>query len=102
MSKATTLAPEEEGGSPDTQAGSHPFQLTATFDLNQTLALGRFGEGPFPQAPALTRNLSFQLPPGLLGNPTATARCSDVEFATIGEDGFTTSAHPTRRWAPRS
>ena len=83
------LAPEEEGGLPDTQAGSHPFQLTATFDLNQTLAPGRFGEGPFPQAPALTRNLGFRLPPGLLGNPTATARCTDTQFATIGQDGFT-------------
>ena len=83
------LAPELEGGAADTQAGSHPFQLTATFDLNQTLALGRFGEGPFPQAPALTRNLSFKLPPGLVGNPTAVPKCSEVDFATIGEDGFT-------------
>ncbi len=83
------LAPEEEDGLPDRQAGSHPFQLTATFDLNQTLAPGRFGEGPFPQAPALTRNLSFRLPPGLLGSPTAVPRCSDVDFATVGEDGFT-------------
>jgi len=83
------LSPELEGGATDTQAGSHPFQLTATFDLNQTLALGRFGEGPFPQAPALTRDLSFKLPPGLVGNPTAVPRCSEVDFATIGEDGLT-------------
>jgi len=83
------LTPEEEGGSVDTQAGSHPFQLTATFDLNQTLAPGRFGEGLDPQLPALPRNLSFKLPPGLVGNPTAVARCSEVQFATIGQDGFT-------------
>ena len=83
------LTPEEEGGTVDAQAGSHPFQLTATFDLNQTLELDQSGEGPFPQAPALTRNLSFRLPPGLVGNPTAVPRCSDVDFATIGQDGFT-------------
>ena len=31
------MTPETEGGLPDTQAGSHPFQLTTLLDLNQRL-----------------------------------------------------------------
>jgi hypothetical protein len=63
---------EEPGGVPATQAGSHPFQLTTTLDLNQD------SEG---QPVALAKDLSFQLPPGLVGNPTAHPRCSDAQFS---------------------
>ena len=79
------LTPEEEGGETDTRAGSHPFQLTTTLDLNETLA--PLGEGQAklsPAAPALARNLSFELPPGLLGDPQAIPQCSDVDFSSIG------------------
>ncbi len=78
------LSPEEEDGSPASQAGSHPFQLTTTIDLNQT-----FGRDPLhpenelPAAPALLKNLNTTLPPGLLGDPTAIPKCSDVAFSTL-------------------
>jgi hypothetical protein len=78
------LSPEEEDGSPASQAGSHPFQLTTTIDLNQT-----FGRDPLhpenelPAAPALLKNLNTTLPPGLLGNPTVIPKCSDVAFSTL-------------------
>ena len=79
------LSPEEEGGSVDARAGSHPFQLTTTLDLNQTLAPEGEGQPQLePSAPSLPRNLSFALPPGLLGDPQAIPQCSDVDFATIG------------------
>ena len=75
------LSPEEANGAADTWAGSHPFQLTTTLDLNETLAPG--GEGLRPSAPSLAKKLTFELPPGLLGDPQAIPQCSDVDFSTI-------------------
>ncbi len=80
------LVPEEAGGGVDARAGSHPFQLTSTLDFNQTLeeVQGPHAEKPVyaPGAPSLPRNLSFELPPGLLGNVTASERCSLLAFST--------------------
>jgi uncharacterized repeat protein (TIGR01451 family) len=67
------LLPENAGGSPDTQAGSHPFQLTTVLALNQT--------ADPTKPPALVKDLHFQLPPGLIGNPTPFPRCKDATFA---------------------
>ena len=85
------LTPENENFEPDTEAGSHPFQLTTTFNLNETLQ--HYGGDPEPQpsAPALERNLSFELPAGLIGdanvvgNPNAVQQCSDLDFGVHGE-----------------
>ncbi len=66
------LAATNEDGSYDKRAGSHPFGLTTTMDLNRT--------GAEPYVPAMAKDLSFRLPPGLVGNPTPFPQCSDVEF----------------------
>ena len=80
------LTPENEDGSTDIQAGSHPFQLTTTLDFNERLGMNA-GEHTLVQlAPALPRNLSFALPPGLLGDPQAVSQCSDANFSSIGEE----------------
>jgi hypothetical protein len=76
--------PEREDGSLDTQAGSHPFQLTSTIALNQAeevnlKTLPRLE----PKPPALARNLAVDLPPGLAGNATAVPQCTDLEFEFI-------------------
>jgi hypothetical protein len=68
------LAPEEEGGAADTQAGSHMFQLTTTLTLNQTADAN-------PAEPA--KDLHFRLPAGLIGNPTPFPRCTLAQFDTI-------------------
>jgi hypothetical protein len=66
-----------ENGSLDTQAGSHPYAVTTTLDLNRT------DEPPF--LPAQPKDLRFSLPPGLVGNPTPFPQCTDAQFTTPGE-----------------
>jgi hypothetical protein len=73
------LIPEEEGGGLDTRAGSHPYQLTATFNLNQTASISK--------APAMPRNLAFKLPPGQIGNANALPTCSAQDFAYVAQGG---------------
>jgi hypothetical protein len=69
-----TLVPEEEGGAIDTHAGSHPFQLTTTFNLNQSADPAR--------PAALPKDLHFELPPGQLGNVTPLPKCTAAQFTT--------------------
>jgi hypothetical protein len=69
------LTPELEGGLPDTQAGSHPFQTTFTLTLNQDAT-------PLPVA--LPKDLTFKLPAGLIGDPTPFPRCTAAQFHSAG------------------
>ncbi len=57
-------------GTLDTQAGSHPYSLTASLVLENN--------GRFPANEA--RNIRFNLPRGLVGNPTALPRCTSVQL----------------------
>jgi hypothetical protein len=77
---------------PDTQAGSHPFQLTSTFDLNQDYTnIQEFvGRSTLEAtAPALQRNVSFNLPPGFIGDANvvgdegAVQECSGTDFGAL-------------------
>jgi hypothetical protein len=77
------LVSENEDGSPDTQAGSHPFQFTATLGFNQTLEASPKFTVKLPTTPELVKNLQSDLPPGLIGNPTAVPQCTDLEFETL-------------------
>ena len=73
------LTPEEEGGGVDTQAGSHPFQLTTTLMLNSQAVPVEKGLSEV-QPVATTKDLRFNLPPGLIGNPTPIPKCSLSQF----------------------
>jgi hypothetical protein len=75
------MTPEEEGGAPDTQAGSHPFQLTTTLMLNERDLENPEGGSRYAPNPAgLAKDLVFKLPPGLIGNPTPFPQCRVPQF----------------------
>jgi hypothetical protein len=85
---------EEAGGALDTQAGSHPFQMTSTFSLNRTelpnRPTGVTGNGIWigeSKLVALAKDLHFKLPPGLVGNPTPFPECPMARFLAGYSDG---------------
>jgi uncharacterized repeat protein (TIGR01451 family) len=70
----------DEQGAPSTQAGGHPYAVTASFGFNTEVAPNA---SPAPTG-NLTRNatagddtreMAFDLPLGLIGNPLAAPRC---------------------------
>src|ERR1700722_17561890 len=58
-------------GTPDTQAGSHPYDLTLNFGLN-AIEGGPTGGG--------VREASIALPTGVVGDPHAVPQCSREQF----------------------
>jgi hypothetical protein len=68
--KATVTAEGGEGIA--TLAGSHPHSLVTEVNLNK---VGDFSDGDL-------RDLTYDLPPGLIENPTAVPRCGTAQFAT--------------------
>ena len=66
-------------GSPDVQAGSHPYALTTTFTMTKPSEV----EGELlPQGNL--KDVRDELPPGFVGDPNATPKCSYDEFIGDG------------------
>jgi hypothetical protein len=63
-------------GMADTQAGSHPYEITVVYTVNSSGA-GAFYEEPLG---GQTRDIVVNLPPGFVGNPTAVPRCTRQQF----------------------
>jgi hypothetical protein len=79
------LVPENPGGSIDTQAGSHPFQLTNVVTLNsQTPEFSLVRGEVLPRSFGLPRDIIAELPTGFVGNPTPFARCTEAQFNKHG------------------
>jgi hypothetical protein len=76
-------------GSPAAQAGSHPYALSTSFEINTK-------EGPKggPVVDEPIRDLVVGQVPGFVGNPAATPRCSTVDFLTPAPDSFEARACP--------
>jgi hypothetical protein len=77
-----SLIPEEPGGTIDTQAGSHPFQLTGVVTLNSQTPDNQGN----PRTVALAKDIVADLPPGLVGNPVPFAQCTDEQFAADDQE----------------
>jgi hypothetical protein len=73
---------ENEDGTVDSQAGSHPFQYTTTVAFNQTLVSSK-SFGQLPTSAALVKDVNVELPPGLVGNPVSVPQCTNLEFQTL-------------------
>jgi hypothetical protein len=79
--EAFNLMAMNEDGSIDTQAGSHPFQLTTTFEVTNGFGyrFSDLGDGTV-EPPALMKDLHFDLPAGLIGNAQAIPQCTSQQF----------------------
>ncbi len=76
-----------ENGTPDTQAGSHPFQFVDFFTLNSHFAREESNaDSPYIRLPnGVLRNVKIDLPPGFVGNPNAASqKCTGQELRGNG------------------
>jgi hypothetical protein len=64
-------------GTPDVQAGSHPYRLITRFVLNESEEYKPEKYRPFGDGPD---RVQAMLPAGLMGNPNAVPRCSLEQF----------------------
>ena len=72
-----------EDGTPDTQAGSHPYQFVDIFTLNSHFKrMESNADSPYIRLPdGILRNLKIDLPPGFVGDPNATSKkCTGQEL----------------------
>jgi hypothetical protein len=80
------VSANEANGLPTTQAGSHPYEMTTTVDFN--ISPGSSSEPGGPYTEGDLKDLSIELPPGLIENPEAVPRCSLLAFHTPRSSPF--------------
>jgi hypothetical protein len=72
-----------QDGTPDTQAGSHPFAYTTTLAVNTEER-----EGGIVPAGGDIKDIEASLPPGFVGDPAATPQCSLEHFREHFEENL--------------
>lgn len=83
------VTPESEGGGPALLAGSHPYQLTTTLGLS--LGPESPGQPGVPFSDGDLRDLTIEEPPGMIEDPDALPKCSQVQFNTPRASPFEAS-----------
>jgi hypothetical protein len=66
-----SLAFANQDGSPDVQAGSHPYTFTTSFLLNTTTS----GVGGSVVPDGSVKDITVELPAGVVGNPAVATKC---------------------------
>jgi NHL repeat len=75
-----------QDGTPDTQAGSHPYQMVTSLDFNtRAMPAQATADSPYVTQPdGHVRDVIADLPPGLVGDPNATAvKCKLVALEKL-------------------
>jgi len=79
-----SFAPTAPDGNLESQAGSHPYETTISFELPSN-ATGSFEDAYRP--PKNPRIVSIDLPEGFVGNPLAAPRCPPSALAEVRVKG---------------
>jgi len=74
------VSARNQDGTPDVQAGSHPYALTTTFVLNRAPCTLE-GSERICAGGGDIKDSRLELPPGFVGDPNATPRCTYQEFS---------------------
>ena len=71
--KSYEISFQNEDGTPDTQAGSHPYKFVDLFELNSHFKrIESNADSPYIRLPdGVLRNVKIDLPPGFVGDPNA-------------------------------
>jgi hypothetical protein len=70
-----TTSVTDASNAPMTQAGGHPFAATANFEFNFEVT----NSGLLQTAGGTPKDVETDLPPGFIGDPLATGRCSSTQ-----------------------
>jgi hypothetical protein len=73
-------AATNQDGTPDTQAGSHPYQFTTNIAFNTTVLNGGFFGNEIVPDGGNAKDVRVELPPGFVGDPNATPKCTVHEL----------------------
>jgi hypothetical protein len=88
-SEGFDFAATKADGSPAEEAGTHPYELSGTVAFNEGPESPGQPGVPFPAADL--RDMRFELPQGLIGNPSVVTQCTLAQFNTPRISSFETS-----------